>query len=255
MGILKISIITAVFNRDYCVADALLSVYAQNWSNVEHVLVDGGSTDRTNQVIHEFLDSNVRSGYVANCTSQPDFGIYDALNKGINRATGDVIGLMHSDDFFADSEVLSSVAMVFENPDVDAVYGDLDYVAKVDSKRIIRRWRSGDFSQDKLARGWMPPHPTLFLRRNVIDRWGVFDTRYKIAADYDFILRCLGQGKIRIVYIPRVLVKMRLGGESNYSLRKICLKTKEDYLALRRNHVGGIWALICKNVSKLGQFF
>ena len=187
--------------------------------------------------------------------SEPDKGIYDALNKGLVRATGDVVGLMHSDDFFADDHVLKRVAETFADPLVDAAYGDLDYVAKDDTSRIIRRWRSGEYNAAKLARGWMPPHPTLYLRRSVIERLGGYDTRYKIAADYDAILRYFGQGQIRAVYIPHVLVKMRVGGESNRSLAKIWLKTREDYSALRRNGVGGVGAIAWKNLRKLDQFF
>lgn len=251
---MKISIITAVFNRVDSISDAVRSVQTQSWHEVEHVVVDGGSTDGTLQVLYSCLNAFPRSGYHALCSSEPDRGIYDALNKGLARATGEVIGLMHSDDFFADTEVLANVAAAFVDPTVDAVYGDLDYVAKADTQRIVRRWRSGNYSSAKLARGWMPPHPTLFLRRGVIKRWGGFDTSYRIAADYDAILRYFGQGKIRPAYIPRVLVKMRLGGESNSSLGRILLKTKEDYRALRCNDVGGIGTLFWKNVSKVGQF-
>lgn len=222
---------------------------AQTWPQVEHVVIDGASTDGTVAVLQACL--NAQAVWV----SEPDKGIYDALNKGLARATGDVIGLMHSDDFFADDEVLASVAAAFADPAVDAVYGDLDYVAKADTTRIVRRWRSGDYSAAKLARGWMPPHPTLFLRRGVIERWGGYDTSFRIAADYDTILRYFGQGQIRPVYIPRVLVKMRLGGQSNRSLGRIGLKTREDYRALRRNGVGGVGALVWKNLGKLGQFF
>ena len=213
------------------------------------MVIDGASTDGTLRVLQECLNAHTV------WLSEPDNGIYDALNKGLARATGDVIGLMHSDDFFADARVLERVAAAFADPLVDAAYGDLDYVAKDDTSRIIRRWRSGDYTAAKLARGWMPPHPTLYLRRSVIERWGGYDTRYKIAADYDAILRYFGQGQIRAAYIPHVLVKMRVGGESNRSLAKIWLKTREDYSALRRNGVGGVGALAWKNLGKLGQFF
>ena len=246
---MKISIITAVYNRADSIAEAVRSVQAQTWPQVEHVVIDGASTDGTVAVLQTCLNAQ------AVWLSEPDKGIYDALNKGLARATGDVIGLMHSDDFFADDEVLASVAAAFADPEVDAVYGDLDYVAKADTARIVRRWRSGDYSAAKLARGWMPPHPTLFLRRSVVERWGGYDTSFRIAADYDSILRYFGQGQIRPAYIPRVLVKMRLGGESNRSLGRIWLKTREDYRALRSNGVGGVGALVWKNLGKLGQFF
>ena len=170
-------------------------------------------------------------------------------------ATGDIIGILHSDDYFADEQVLKHVAEAFVDEGVDAVYGDLVYVAKDDTSRIIRLWRAGEYHPSNLARGWMPPHPTLFLRRRVIERWGGYDTRYRISADYDSILRYFGKGLIRTVYIPRVLVKMRLGGESNRSLGRILRKSKEDYLALHRNGIGGLSVLLWKNLSKVGQFF
>lgn len=138
---------------------------------------------------------------------------------------------------------------------MDAVYGDLDYVAKADTDRVIRHWQSGEYHPARLAWGWMPPHPALFLRRSVIEQWGGYDTRFRIAADYDAILRYFVKGNIRAAYIPRVLVKMRLGGESNRSLARIWRKSYEDYQALRRNDVGGLGALAWKNLSKLGQFF
>lgn len=246
---MKISVITAVYNRADCIAHALQSVQSQNHKDLEHVIVDGASTDGTLDILRSTLDAR------ASLVSEPDHGIYDALNKGFARASGDVVGLMHSDDFFADESVLAQVAAAFSDPLVDAVYGDLEYVAKTDTNRVIRRWRSGEYSAARLAWGWMPPHPTLFLRRRVIEEWGGFDTQFRIAADYDAILRYFGQGKIRPAYIPRVLVKMRVGGESNRSLGRIWLKSREDYRALQKNGVGGIGALFWKNASKVGQFF
>lgn len=252
---MKVSIITAVFNRANSIYDALCSVQSQTWSNVEHILVDGASSDGTLQILQANLKAYSGSSYNSLLFSEPDYGIYDAINKGLTRSSGEIIGLLHSDDLFADTEVLASVAIAFEDNSVDAVYSDLDYVSKSNTQKIIRRWRPGHYSPVKLSYGWMPPHPTLFLRRTVIDRLGGYDTFYRISADYDAILRYFGKGRIKSVYIPRVLVKMRMGGESNRTLERICLKTREDYLALRRNGVGGIGALICKNVSKIGQFF
>lgn len=248
-AVLKISVITATFNRVDTVAQALASVQAQTWPQVEHIVIDGASTDGTLQVIEAQRDR------LAVLVSEPDGGIYDALNKGFALASGDVVGLMHSDDFYAHEQVLARVAQAFADQGVDGVYGDLDYVAKADPKRIIRRWRSGSYQREKLAHGWMPPHPTLFLRRSVIEQWGGFDTSFRIAADYDSMLRYLARGQIRLAYIPEVLVKMRVGGESNRSLSRILRKSREDYMALRRNNVGGLGALLWKNLSKLPQFF
>ena len=246
---LTISVITAVFNRVDTIAQALASVQRQTWKQVGHIVIDGASTDGTLQVIEAQRDR------LAVLVSERDGGIYDALNKGFALASGDVVGLMHSDDFYADEQVLEWVALAFADPAVDGVYGDLDYVAKADPARIIRRWRSGTYQRSRLAHGWMPPHPTLFLRRSVIEQWGGFDTTFRIAADYDAMLRYMVRGNIRLAYIPKVLVKMRVGGESNRSLSRIFRKTREDYTALRRNEVGGLGALLWKNLSKVGQFF
>jgi glycosyltransferase involved in cell wall biosynthesis len=193
---MKISVITAVRNRVATVGEALDSVQSQSWADVEHVVIDGVSTDGT----LELLETRRRE--IAVLVSERDSGIYDALNKGLNLATGDVIGLMHSDDIYADKHVLADIAAAFDDPEIDAVYGDLNYVARNDTSRVIRRWRSGEYSRVRLAEGWMPPHPTLYLRRHVIEHWGGFDETFRIAADYDVILRYFGQGRIRPVYVP-----------------------------------------------------
>ena len=246
---MKISVITAVYNRRDTLADAVRSLQAQTYDNFEHVVMDAASTDGSLDVLGELADERMK------LTSECDDGIYDALNKGMARATGDIIGLMHSDDFFASNSVLELVARGFENPEVDAVYGDLQYVSASNPQRVIRHWSSGEFSHAKLKRGWMPPHPTLYIRKSVLDRWGNYDTSYRISADYDAILRWFGQGQIRTKYVPEVFVKMRTGGESNQSLTKILRKSREDYRALQINRVGGLGALAFKNLSKLNQFF
>lgn len=246
---MKISIVTAVFNRAGTIANALRSVETQSYRTVEHIIQDGGSTDGTLDIIRQSHASSVQ------LVSEPDGGIYDAINKGISRASGDIIGLMHSDDFFVHDEVLERVAEAFHDPAVDGVYGDLDYVSASDTGKIVRRWRSGPYRPDLLKHGWMPPHPTLYLRREVFDCWGLYDTSMRIAADYEAMLRYLVKGDIHLAYIPEVLVKMRVGGESNRSLARILQKSREDYTALRRYDVGGINTLLAKNFSKLEQFF
>ena len=170
------------------------------------------------------------------------------------RASGDIIGLLHSDDIFADPNVLADVAATFAASHADAVYGDLDYIANDDSGRIIRHWHAGTYHPGRLKRGWMPPHPALFLRRAVIEKHGGYNTNLSIAADYDAILRWFGTGRITAAYLPRVLVKMRVGGESNRSLARIVRKSREDLHALRANRIGGVPALAWKNLSKLPQF-
>ncbi|KAF0284757.1 glycosyltransferase family 2 protein [Spiribacter roseus] len=245
---MRISIITAVYNRATTLPEALDSLRRQTHPSVEHVVQDGGSTDGTLQVLRANPSEEMK------LVSAPDGGIYDAVNCGIARASGDVIGLLHSDDYLADSGVIADVAEALADPAVDGVYGDLDYVAAADTSHVIRRWRSGQYVPAKLKRGWMPPHPTLYLRRQVLESWGYYDTSFHIAADYEAMLRWLVRGQIQLAYIPRVLVKMRVGGESNRSLGHILRKSREDYRAMRRHGVGGIGSLAAKNFSKLEQF-
>jgi glycosyltransferase involved in cell wall biosynthesis len=245
---MKITVVTAVFNRVETIEKAIISVQSQSHNDVEHVIQDGGSNDGTLDVVKglELATTHL--------VSEQDEGIYDAINKGISRASGEVIGLMHSDDFFANDRVLEQVAEAFNNPEVDGVYGDLDYVSAANTNKVVRHWRSGPYCRELLKRGWMPPHPTLYLRREVFDEWGLYDPSLQIAADYDAMLRYLWKGKIRLAYVPDVFVKMRVGGESNRSFGRILRKSREDYVALRRNGVGGLPTLIQKNTGKLKQF-
>ena len=243
------SILTVVRNRAETVGDALASLYAQSFADFEHVVQDGASTDGTAELLEAVSDPRKR------LISESDGGIYDALNRALARATGQIIGLLHSDDFFAHDRVLAEVARRFDETGADAVYGDLDYFSASDSQRVVRHWRAGEYHPRLLARGWMPPHPALFLRRSVIERWGGYDTSYRIAADYDAVLRYFCSGELKVAYLPAVLVKMRLGGASNRSLGRIIRKSREDYRALRSNRVGGIGTLVYKNTRKLPQFF
>ena len=246
---IKISVITAVFNSEKTIAQAIESVLQQYYTAVESVVIDGGSRDATMPILEAY---RTRLGKLI---SEPDAGIYDALNKGIRHATGDVLGFLHADDVFEDEGVLAKVAAAFDDPSIDAVYGDLVYVRHDNIRQIIRYWKSGSYDQAALARGWMPPHPTFYVRRSVYERLGGFDPRYRIAADYDIILRFLAVGKIRAAYIPEVLVRMRTGGISNRSLRTFFRKSMEDYQVLRRNNLGGFCTLFNKNLCKLSQFW
>lgn len=246
---MKISVVTAVLNRENTIGMAIDSIWSQTWPDIEHIIQDGGSTDSTIDIIQEKITNNTF------LVSEPDSGLYDAINRGISRASGSIIGLLHSDDFFANKNILEKIASAFDDPSVDGVYGDLHYVAARDEGRIVRFWRSGVFKRSALRHGWMPPHPTLFLRREVFDRLGLYDTSYKISADYDAILRFLIGGNVKLAYIPEVFVKMRLGGASNGSLRDIIHKIVEDYHAIRTNAAGGLYTIACKNFRKFGQFF
>jgi len=228
--------------------EAIDSVARQTYSNFQHIIVEGRSSDGSLAAIERAAHDRME------LISEPDKGIYDALNKGIARSSGGIIGFVHSDDLLAHDEVLDRIAGAFADPTVEAVFSDLDYVSAVDTSRVIRHWSTGPFHPQRLKRGWMPPHPTLYLRRHIYERFGTFDLSFAIAADYDFILRFFSKTQGQSVYIPEVLYKMRVGGVSNRSLSKIKQKMVEDYRATRRNHVGGIPTLTLKNVSKLGQF-
>ena len=246
---MRISVVTATYNAAATLAESLGSVARQTHRDIEHWVIDGGSVDQTRQIVE---DHRTR---LAGFVSEPDNGIYDALNKGIARATGDVVGFLHADDFYAGDDALATIAATFADPAVDAVYGDLTYVDRVDPTRVVRYWKAGELSREKLARGWMPPHPTFYVRRSVYQRLGGFDTRYRISADYDAVVRFLFVAGIRAAYIPRVLVSMRLGGVSNRSFRTMARKSREDLQIMRRHRLGHIHTLLHKNLSKVGQFW
>ena len=245
---MKISVITACYNAATHLGATLRSIDSQTWTDHEHVVVDGGSADLTLAVLASHRKST------RHVVSEPDAGIYDAMNKGLARATGDVIGFLNADDMLAGPGVLAAVAEAFEaDPAIDVLFGDLDYVKEDNAERVVRRWRSGEFAPGRLRRGWMPPHPTFYVRRRVVARVGGFDTRYRISADYDFMLRCLAHPGVRAHYLRELMVRMRLGGVSNSSIRNLVRKSSEDLLIMRRQGVGGVWNLFAKNVRKLPQ--
>lgn len=247
----KFSIITATWNCEATIADCLASVSGQTWPYRQHIVVDGASTDGTLAIL------NAHRELLAALLSQPDHGIYDALNKGLNLATGDVVGFLHADDLYTHSQVLQRVAEVFVDPSVCAVYGDLQYVQRNDITRVVRHWQSTPVTPARLSWGWMPPHPTLYVRRNWYQRIGGFNTQFRIAADYLSILQLFSTPKFKSVYLPEVLITMRLGGASNSSIRTILEKSMEDWRALRScdfSVLGALRALAWKNLSKLSQF-
>ncbi|MGL1902276.1 MAG: glycosyltransferase [Fibrobacterales bacterium] len=247
MSAIKVSIITAVYNNEDSIRDAICSVLSQDYSTIEYILIDGASTDATRSIIDEYQED------IAIYVSEPDSGIYDALNKGVHYATGDLIGFMHSDDLFGDTTVISQVVAAYESNGADGVYGDLEYVQKNDTSQVIRYWKSNPFERAALKKGWMIPHPTLYLTPSVYKEYGVFDTNLRISADYEFMLRILTKQALSFAYIPMVLVKMRVGGASN-SFGNLLKKSKEDLKILRKHNVGGVYTLLYKIASKLNQF-
>ena len=237
------------YNSSKTILDTIISVNNQSYDNIEHVFVDGLSTDDTTEIIS--LNSQRRNLII----SEKDSGLYDAINKGISNANGDLIGLLHSDDIFSSSEIISYLVRKIQHASLDGVYGDLQYVDKKNPNKIIRFWKSCEFKPSLLKKGWMPAHPTLILKKEVYRTHGGFNKSLKIAADYDFMLRIFKDCNLKFGYLPQVVTKMRVGGASNRSLKNIFKKTKEDYRAIYLNNIGGFLTLMLKNASKIKQFF
>ena len=246
---MKISLITVTYNCAETLVDTFDSVRSQNCEELEYIVIDGGSTDKTVEVIKQNED------IISFWESKPDKGIYDAMNKGLRRTTGDYVGFLHSDDMYFSKDTLKGIIDVVKENGPDVVYGDLEYVNAKLTDKVIRKWRSKEFESAMLKRGWMPPHPTLYIRKGIVEETGFFDTSFRIAADYDYILRVFTRKGLKTHYLPEVIVKMRVGGESNKSISNIIRKSKEDMRALRKNKVGGLLTLIGKNFSKISQFF
>ncbi|MEW6118088.1 MAG: glycosyltransferase family 2 protein [Nitrospirota bacterium] len=247
---MKVSIITAVFNNEAYIEDCIKSVSGQTYKDIEYIIIDGGSTDGTVNIIKE------HGSGISKWISKPDEGIYDALNKGLGLATGDIVGFLHADDLYADKRVIERVVSEMTKHNVDSCYGDLLYVDKHDIEKIIRFWKSCNYAGNLFYRGWMPPHPTFFVKKKIYDNYGYFNTDFRIAADYELMLRFLVKHKITTHYIPEVLIKMRVGGASNRNLRNMIVKTAEDYKAWKINNLDRkFYTIPLKNISKLPQFF
>lgn len=244
---MKISIITITYNSAKTVQRALASVQGQTYADIEHIIVDGASTDGTKEVIESYakLHPNVR------WVSEKDEGIYNAINKGIRMATGDVIGFLHSDDVLFAPDSIEHIAAAFASTGADVVYGDLQYCR---GNRVVRHWESNAFNPLSLKYGWMPPHPTVYVRKRVYDQVGEYDEWFRISADYDMMLRIFSAG-YKTHYIPEVIVSMEIGGASNKNTKARLSKTQEDYIALKKNHIGaGYLTVACKQLRKVRQF-
>jgi glycosyltransferase len=247
---MKVSIITATYNSENNIDSCIKSVVNQDYKNIELLIIDGKSKDNTINLIKKSQENYDNIKYI----SEEDKGIYDALNKGITMATGQVIGFVHSDDILATNNIISRIVEEFSERNVDGVYGDLVYTKQDDINKIVRYWKSKKFENFLLRRGWMPAHPTLYLKKEVYNTYGLFNLEYKIAADYDFVTRIFSVDKLNFSYIPKVITRMRLGGASNASINHIIRKSKEDFKIIRTNKVGGFSTLVLKNISKFIQF-
>lgn len=248
MGNLKLSIITVSYNAGGTIAACIQSVIAQVYPNVEYIVIDGESVDGTQNVIERYKT------HIDYFVSETDKGIYDAINKGIAVATGDIIGVLHADDFFADTNVLSQVANAFNNNNIEILYGDLDFINP--NGKIARKWRSGTYSAGMFNRGWMPPHPTFYCKKELFEKFGNYSLEFGTAADYELMLRFIHFNKIHAFYLESVLIKMKTGGVSNQSYKN---RLKAMFFDLKAMHKNGIYfplmTLLFKPLRKLKQFF
>ncbi len=247
---IKISIITVTFNSARTIEQTLQSVINQSYKNVEYIIVDGGSTDATLSIIEKYKAN------ISTLISEKDNGLYDALNKGIALASGDVIGILHSDDFYTHTSVLQLYVDIFTKTNADAIYSDLYYVDKLNTDKISRKWKSGQYKQNSFLYGWMPPHPTFFVKAECYKKFGNFNLQFTSAADYELMLRFIHKQKISLGYLPEYTVKMRVGGKSNASVNNRVKANLEDRKAWTINNLKPyFFTLYLKPVRKIVQYF
>ncbi len=226
-----ISIITVCFNSAETIRETIESVLSQDYQNIEYIIVDGLSTDGTQEIVKSY------GNRIAKFISEKDKGLYDAMNKGIDMASGDIIGILNSDDLYVNPGILSKVVQIFDAKNVEAVYGDLVYFRTGSPEKPVRYYAGGEFSLKRVSYGLMPPHPTFFIVKSCYQRFGKFDTHYTLSADFDLILRLLGVHQVAFAYLPEVLVKMRMGGKSTSSLKRLLIMNREDLHSCKKNGV------------------
>lgn len=246
---MKISLITVSYNSEDTIEETIQSVLSQKGVDIEYILIDGASSDNTLSIIEKYKDR------IDVVISEKDNGIYDAMNKGLQLASGDVVGILNSDDVFAYDEVLLNISKLFLDSEIDGVYGDLVYVDRFDLEKVKRKWVAKSYIEGAFLKGWMPPHPTFYVRKGVYDDFGLFNLDFTSAADYEIMLRFIHKFKIKLDYLPEVMVKMRQGGQSNASLLNRIKANREDKRAWEVNGLKpGKFTLLQKPLSKITQF-
>ncbi len=246
---MKVSIITVTLNSERHLADCISSVARQNYRDIEHIIIDGKSTDGTLRIIRH------NSKHISYWISETDRGMYDAINKGLKVATGDIVGILNSDDMFASADSVRSIVDCFLTTHTDAVYGDLVYVDGADTKKVIRYWKGNSYKRSRFRYGWMPAHPTFYMRRSLLEQYGLYENHYFTAADYEFMARYLFVHKVSAQYIDAMLVKMRSGGISNITLKSRFRANRRDFLAMKKNKIPFSFLVsILKPLIKIPQF-
>ncbi len=247
---MKVSIITVVYNAEKFIKDCIVSVITQTYPTIEYIIVDGGSTDNTLTIIADYKSK------LAHIISEKDKGIYDAINKGIKLASGEVIGILNADDMLASTTAIEEIVNSFKANNADAVYGNLNYVDANDKSKVIRKWVSKQFAEKDFKYGWMPAHPTLYLKRELYERYGNYSLDFGTAADYELMLRFFYSHHVKAIFLDQLIVKMRIGGISNSSNKQRYLAAKNDYKALKVNQVPmPLASLLFKKLSKIAQYF
>lgn len=247
---MKLSIITVVWNNKETIKDAIDSVLNQTYKDIEYIIIDGASTDGTVEIVQSYGDK------ISKFVSEKDKGLYDAMNKGIALATGDVVGILNSDDFYIDEFVIQKVMKVFQEKNVDSLFADLVFVKPENLDKTVRYYDSSKFNPSKFAYGWMPAHPTFFVKREIYEKYGVFKTDYKIAADYEILVRFLEKYKISYFYLNEVIIKMRIGGLSTSGFKSNYILNKEIIRACSANGLRTNWfKVLSKYPSKILGLF
>ncbi len=248
-GGLKVSIITVTFNSADHLQDCINSVKQQSYPNIEYIIIDGKSTDSTLSIIRK------NEAVIDYSISETDKGMYDAINKGLQVATGDIIGILNSDDVFDNNEVIDHIVTAFNKEGVDSVYGDLEFVDRNDLNRVMRVWKGLPYKRSRFQHGWMPAHPTFYIKRSLIEQYGGYENHYFSAADYEFMSRYLYLHKVSSYYIPELLVRMRMGGQSNVNFKQRLRANRRDYLAMKKNKIPFAFLVsILKPLIKVHQF-
>lgn len=247
----KISVVTITYNSATTVEDTIKSVVAQDYSNMEYLIIDGKSKDSTLSIVDKYKDK------ISKVVSERDGGLYFGLNKGLKLASGDVVGALHSDDMYMNEKVISKIAAKFnEDPTIEGVYADLVFVSRDDLNKPMRFWKAGEYEDGAFEKGWMPPHPTFFVRKEVYEKYGYINTELKLSADYELMLRLIHKHKIKVAYLPETIVKMRMGGVSNTSFFVKLKANIEDNIAWKLNKLKpGFFTRLRKPLRKIGQYF